>query len=190
VTDVSGSGNNGSVSGATRSAAGRYGGALSFDGVNDSVSIPDAASLDLTTNMTLSAWVRPATTSGWRTVILKERPGGLAYGLYTSGDVPRPQGWFTIGGGDQAVIGPTAIPVNTWHHLALTYNGAVIRLYLDGVEVIDQPQTGAVATSNNPLKIGGNAVWGEWFSGLIDEVRIYNRALTAADIQADMATPV
>ena len=82
---ASGSGNNGTVSGATRSATGRYGGALSFDGVNDSVSVPDAASLDLTNNMTLSAWVRPTGATGWRTVLMKERPGGRSYSLYALG---------------------------------------------------------------------------------------------------------
>ena len=82
ATDASGTGNNGTLSGATRSASGRFGGALSFDGTNDWVTVADAASLDLTNNMTLSAWVRPTGASGWRTVLLKERPGGLAYGLY------------------------------------------------------------------------------------------------------------
>ena len=81
VVDASGLGNNGTVSGATRSAAGRYGGALSFDGVNDSVSVPDAASLDLTNNMTLSAWVRPTGATGWRTVLMKERPGRVGLRL-------------------------------------------------------------------------------------------------------------
>jgi hypothetical protein len=40
------------------------------------------------------------------------------------------------------------------------------------------------------LRIGGNTIWSEWFSGLIDEVRVYNRALTGAEIQADMSTPL
>ena len=87
MTDASGSGNNGTLSGATRSTAGRYGGALSFDGTNDSVSVPDAASLDLTNNLTLSTWVRPTGATSWRTLVVKERPGGLSYGLYASGDI-------------------------------------------------------------------------------------------------------
>jgi hypothetical protein len=44
--------------------------------------------------------------------------------------------------------------------------------------------------SSNPLRVGGNAVWGEYFAGVIDEVRIYNRALSQAEVQADMTTPV
>lgn len=49
---------------------------------------------------------------------------------------------------------------------------------------------GAVAASTNPLRIGGNSVWGEFFSGLIDDVRIYNRVLTAAEITTDMNTAI
>jgi len=47
-----------------------------------------------------------------------------------------------------------------------------------------------MVTSTNPLRIGGNSIWGEFFAGLIDEVRVYNRVLTAAEIQADMNTPI
>ena len=47
-----------------------------------------------------------------------------------------------------------------------------------------------MAVSTGPLKLGGNAIWGEWFAGLMDDVRVYNRALTAAEIQTDMTSPV
>src|SRR5215204_190405 len=94
AADASGSGNVGPVSGETWSAAGRYGGALSFDGVNDVVNIADAASLDLTTGMTLEAWVRPSVQTGYRTVIQKDIPGELAYSLYGSGSTNRPQAYI------------------------------------------------------------------------------------------------
>src|SRR4051812_26230173 len=58
VSDASGNGNVGSISGATWSSSGKYGGALAFDGVNDSVAIPDSSSLDLTSGMTIEAWVK------------------------------------------------------------------------------------------------------------------------------------
>ena len=76
VLDASGNANNGTITGATRSAAGHSGGALSFDGVNDWVTVADANSLDLTSGMTLEAWVLPtALGTIWRTVIFKERTG-------------------------------------------------------------------------------------------------------------------
>jgi hypothetical protein len=58
------------------------------------------------------------------------------------------------------------------------------------VQVASQAQTGSMAASTAPLRIGGNGVWGEYFKGLIDDVRIYNRALTATEIQSDMNSPV
>ena len=70
----------GVVSGAVWSAAGRFGSALSFDGVNDWVTVPRRSSLDLTSGMTVEAWVRPTVSGGWRTVVVKERTGGLCTG--------------------------------------------------------------------------------------------------------------
>ncbi len=189
ATDVSGNGHTGTVNGPAR-VAGRYGQGLSFDGVNDLMTVADSALLDLTTGMTLSAWVRPTTTSGWRTVLLKEAPGTLAYSLYSSGDGVRPSGYVRVGGNDSAAIGPTALSTTAWSYLAVTYDGVTIRLYLNGTQVATQARTGAITTSANPLQIGGNNVWSEWFSGLIDEVRVYNRALTVAEITTDMNTPV
>ncbi|MDP9492145.1 MAG: hypothetical protein M3P42_08130, partial [Actinomycetota bacterium] len=70
--DVSGNGNAGTLSGPTRSAAGRFGAALSFDGTNDAVVVADSASLDLTSGMTVEAWVRPTVLgTKWRTVLAK-----------------------------------------------------------------------------------------------------------------------
>ena len=85
AADSSAAGNTGSVSGATWNAAGRYGSALSFDGVNDSVTTPDASSLDLTNAMTLEAWVRPSALGGWRTVVFKERPADRLRAVRRSG---------------------------------------------------------------------------------------------------------
>jgi hypothetical protein len=81
--------NPGTLNGPTRSASGRLGSALSFDGVNDRVDVADSNSLDVTTGMTLEAWVLPA-AGGWWTAILKERPGGVAHAMYASTDTNGP----------------------------------------------------------------------------------------------------
>jgi chitodextrinase len=86
------------------------------------------------------------------------------------------------------LYGPTALTANTWAHLAATYDRATMRLYVNGVQVASRAQTGAIATSTNPLQIGGDSIYGQYFAGRIDEVRIYNRALSAAEIQSDMNT--
>ncbi len=189
VSDASGNGNTGTISDGTWVTDGRFGGALAFDGANDMVTVADVAALDLTDAMTLEAWVYPTALSGWRTVMLKEASNDLAYALYAHDNAPRSAGYASIGG-STSVQGADTLPLNTWTHLALTYDGAVLRLYENGVEVGTQSVAGAIATSSGPLQIGGNAVWGEYFSGRIDEVRIYSRALTSTEIQSDMTVPV
>jgi hypothetical protein len=190
VADTTGNGRTGTITGATWSTAGRTGGAMSFDGSGDYVTVADANSLDLTTGMTLQAWVRPSALSGWRTVILKERTGGLAYALYAHDNAPRPAAYINIGGTDRDALGAAQLPLNTWTHLATTYDGTTLRIYVNGTQVGSRAQTGAIGVSTSPLRIGGNVVWGEYFTGLIDDVRVHNRALTAAEIQALMSQPV
>ena len=187
--DASGQGNTGTLSNATWNTAGKYGSALSFNGTSAWVTIADTASLNLTTGMTLEAWVRPTSGSGWRSAILKEAPNSLAWALYTANNGSRPVGYAHVNS-DVAAAGTSAVPLNAWTHLALTFDGAALRLYMNGTLVSTTALNGAMATSTNALRIGGNSVWGEYFKGLIDEVRIYNRALAAAEIQVDMATPI
>ena len=183
--DSSGLGNVGTLSGPVRTT-GRYGGGLQFDGVNDWVTVADASSLDLTTGMTLEAWVRPAALGTvWRTAVIKEQPGQLAYALYAGTDnASRPSGHVFVNG-DRALLGPSALPLNTWSHLAATWDGLLLRMYVNGAQVSSSALTGTATTSSSPLRIGGNAVWPEWFNGVIDEVRVYNRALSAAEIAGD-----
>ncbi len=193
--DASPAANNGTLSGATR-VAGRTGsgGALSFDGDNDWVTVADSPSLDVTTALTLEAWVRPSALGGWRSVLMKERAGGLAYSLYADNGVDGSQPAGTIFFGalpDQSVRGTSPLALNVWTHLAVTYDGTTMRLYVNGVLTAAQPQTGSVTTTARPFRIGGNGVWSdEFFSGLIDDVRVYSRALSAAEIQTDMNTPI
>ena len=185
--DASGRGHTGTISGATWEPAGKYGSALSFNGLNAMVTVADTVALDLTT-MTLEAWVKPTTAplSGWRTLILKESPGALAYALYANDASQRPRIELSSGLSTSGAAGLST----AWTHLAGTHDGATLRLYVNGVQVSSIASPGSVAVSTGALRIGGNMVWNEWFDGLIDEVRIYNRALTATEIQSDMNTAV
>ena len=83
------------------------------------------------------------------------------------------------------------LPLNTWSHLATTYDGAYQRVYINGVQVASRAQTGAVTVSAKPLRTRGNTSWpNEWFGGRIDEVQVYSRALSLAEIQEAMTIPV
>jgi fibronectin type 3 domain-containing protein len=190
TADQSGRGNTGTLSNATWAATGKYGSALSFNGSNAFVSIADSSSLDLTAGMTLEGWVRPNTGGGFRTLVVKERPGDLVYGLYSNTDGNRPQSQVTIGGTARWIDGTAPVSAGVWTHVAGTYDGTTQRLYVNGAQVASLALSGSITTSTSPVKIGGNAIWSEWFTGLIDEVRIYSRALSPAEIQSDMSTSV
>jgi PKD repeat protein len=190
VADSSGKGNAGVASNATWTTAGRFGKALRFNGTSSWVTVSDSPSLDLTTGMTLEAWVYPeGSIGGWRNIMMKEQPGSDVYYIETvDGNMV---GDVFVSGSTHHIYSDNAIPLNTWTHLAATYDGTNLRIYINGSQATTyQRVAGAIQTSGSPLRIGGNAIWGEYFQGLIDEVRVYNKALTAAQIQSDMATSI
>jgi hypothetical protein len=185
VADTSGKGNTGTINGATWTTSGHSGAALTFNGTSSSVSIPNSSSLTLTSAMTLEAWVRPTALGGsWRTVLFKEQSAGMVYSLY-AGDGSRPRSQVNIGGEENAV-GAATLPVNTWTHIAGSYDGTTLRLYVNGALVSSTTVGGSIPSSTGPLRIGGNSIWSEWFAGTIDSVRVYSRALSQSEIQADM----
>jgi hypothetical protein len=187
VTDASGNNNTGTISGATRTTVGKFGGALVFNGTTARVTINDAPSLRLTTGITLEAWVFPtATLKGWRAIVDKNVDG---YYLMASSDQGNPAGGGTFTAGNQNTFGPSTLAVNVWTHLAATFDGVTVRLYVNGVQVASQAQTTPLTPTTGTLQIGADS-YGEFFAGRIDEVRVYNRALSQGEIQTDMNTTV
>lgn len=190
VADGSSNGNSGTVSGATWTTAGKYGKALSFNGVNALVVIPYSNSLNVNNAMTESAWVYPtASKTGWTTVLHRETD---AYYLHASSPdgamVPAAGGIFS--GTESYGAATGALPLNTWTYLAATYDGTNLKVYVNGVLSSTKAISGTIQNNSNPLRIGGNVPYGQFFEGRIDDVRVYNRALSLSEIQADMATPV
>jgi hypothetical protein len=187
--DSSGNGNNGTISGATWSTAGKFGNALVFNGTTAQVTVPDSTSLRLTTGMTLEAWVYPTKTpTGWRAIIDKNIDGYYLMAASSVNNRPAVGGNFVAG--NQNTVGPTALAANTWTHLASTFDGATVRLFVNGVQVASQAQSTQLAPTTGTLQIGADSYPAESFIGRIDEVRVYNRALSAAEIQSDMNTAV
>ncbi len=139
--------------------------------------------------MTLEAWVRPTTvTSAWRDVI--EKGNDNYYLMGTSSSAGTPVGAAIIGGTKAKAFGTSALVTGTFTHLAVTYDGTTVRFYVNGSLVATKTATGAISTSTGPLQIGGDSIYGQFFSGAIDEVRVYNTALTQGQILTDMATPI
>ena len=140
--------------------------------------------------MTLEAWVNPsAVSSAWRDVIYK---GNDNYWLEATSENSggMPAAGATLGSSDVDTLGTAALTANTWAFLTETYNGSTLALYMNGTLVSSLAHTGNIATSTDPLQIGGDSIYGQYFKGMIDNVRIYNTALTQAQIQTDMTTAV
>jgi hypothetical protein len=133
--------------------------------------------------------VNPSTvSSAWRDVIYKGNDN--YYLMATTTNSSLSAGGGTFGSTTVETVGTTALTANTWTHLATTYDGATLRLYVNGVQVSSLAKTGNLLTSTNPLEIGSDSIYGQYFAGTIDEVRVYNRALSAGEIQTDMNTAV
>ena len=189
VADASGNGNDGTVANATWAAVGEHGGALVFDGSSSLVTVPDSPSLRLSSAMTLEAWVDPASGSGSsRDLVYKGDDNYYLEASSAPGGVPAAGSSF--GGSYGEVYGSGALPTGVWTHLAVTYDGSTLRLYVNGTLVASNAHAGAMPGSSDPLQIGGDSLYGQFFQGMIDDVRVYNVALTPAQIQSDMATPV
>ena len=187
--DLSGNGNNGYIAPPTIwTGSGRWGGALAFGGSYSGVEVPGSSSLDLSTGMTLEAWVNPASLAS--VVLLKES----CYGLYPRMAWAGPGGVVFVGPEQFLYLpGGEPLPLNAWTHLATTYNGQTLNLYVNGVQVASGALAGTIAAAaSQPLLIGQSRSYGSWqdaFDGMIDEVRVYNRALSQAEIQNDMLPP-
>jgi PKD repeat protein len=195
--DLSGNGNNGTIANATW-ANGKYGGSLNFTGkTNSMVTVPSAASLNLTSGMTLEAWVYATKLSspdnGWCSAFSKGNVGSnndVSYALYAATGTATPPGvQVLVSGNDQGPNGTSKVPMSTWTFLAATYDGTTLSYYVNGKLVGSQTLKGSITTTGSALTIGGD--WsGEMFTGLIDNLRIYNTALSQSAIQADMSTPL
>ena len=188
--DMTGTAHDGAIEGAAW-ARGKYGGALEFDGeAEDLVTIPGTEDLQLE-EFTIEAWVRPSDTTLLAPVVAKLSDEDFGYALYAGGDsnAGRPEGYILDGKEiDAHAVDDEALPEHAWSHIAVTNDGNKIRLYVNG-ELEDTGWSSDVkAGGAGPLTIGGNEAFeaGEYFSGKIDEVRVYERALDAGDIVSDM----
>jgi|CXWL01.1.fsa_nt_gi hypothetical protein len=184
AADSSGSGNNGTLTNGPTWTAGRLGAALAFDGINDNVTIPHSTSLALTGAFSMAAWVNPAiSTTNFKSVMVKN----YTHFFYASSKGYCGNGAVLVGfvgsAGTKTACDPNPLPANAWTHLAATSDGSVLRLYRNGVLTSSAAVTGVPVTSTGTLQLGASR-FGEYFNGKLDEARVYNRALSAAEVLA------
>jgi len=192
VRDVSGQGNNGGLQNQnpTTTTIGKIGQGLNFDGVDDKINVGTGSSLNITTAITVNAWIYP-TSFGDRARIV-DRLGsnvgyiflldntnttaGLGFGVNAAGSISVDYGYAT-----------NVITLNRWQHIAVTYSGSgTLSFYVNGVKVTTAANmTQSIGSSaSTPLYIAGRFADSlRLFSGRMDEVRIYNRVLSPDEIQ-------
>ena len=182
--DTSGSGCNGTITAPTWTT-GKINGALSFNGGSSYVVTP-AVSLGIT--FSISAWVNPAASAetGYARIVETQYTTGLYLGTNASGTKYKfivNSGRGSAGGCGGAAYGCAegGSVTGGWHLLTATYNGASAILYVDGVEVATDTFT-ATASTNLPLYVGRYFQGGYGWNGAADDLRLYNRALTAAEV--------
>ncbi|MBA7660724.1 hypothetical protein ES703_68730 [subsurface metagenome] len=195
-------GNHGTLMGGAGFATGMVDQAFSFDGMDDFVSIADAPSLDLTTAITLDAWIRTTKSNAYQCIVGKFSGNALPYApgedaqrsymLYVHSSNSLAMIISTNGGqrpGDHAYVIGTIVPENTWVHVAGTYDGSSINIYLNGNPAGSVSYNQPAFVSTAPVRIGTYVQPGYSqsmlsFGGNIDEVEIFNRALSASEIDS------
>ena len=189
AVDTSGNNFNGSLlNGAAWTAAGKYDKGINFDGSNDQVSVANNDTLKITSNITLEAWARAnGTFSGHKHIVGKNY---YEISINRSGAGFKASMDARINGTWRKAQTSGNLNLNQWYHLAGTYDGTTIKLYVDGVQAATFSTTGNIDQTNNPLRIGTANASGDFFKGTVDEVRLYNRVLNQSEIQTDMNAPI
>lgn len=188
AVDASGHANDGTLTGGATWSVGQSANAVNLDGVDDRIELPGAASLHLRNRLTLAAWVRLDTIDAGDGILVKGS-SAIPYGLqleangrlrFTANAGAPPGG---VGGGSWSST--LAVATGSWHHVAVTYDGTRIRFYLDGALDPVQPAAalrfGRVAAG---AFAGADPLAAAYLDGALDDLRIYNWALSGPEIDA------
>lgn len=153
---------------------------VKFDGGGDYVQIPDNSSMDPASDISISFWMNPDTvTNGFQHIVFKQGPVVTSYGVWLNGD------HIYMEDNDNSVRGlnsNAAVTAGAWHYITVTYDGTTQSLYIDGVLDNSQSIPGITLTyTNSPVKVGSGD-YNNPFAGYVDDLRIYNRALTSTEV--------
>lgn len=161
----------------------KVGNCLYFNASNSNyVNVPATSTLNFASNgtFTISVWVNPDTlSSSWRRGIIVQENylnSGFRLGFYNGG---APMFWTTQSGGTLQLTSPKPLTSGQWNSVVVTFDNKNASLYLNGTQVATS--TGTYVAGSNAVRIG--AAVSEYYSGLMDDVRIYNRALSGSEIQ-------
>ena len=188
LNDGSGNGNHGTHQGTPQWVQGVAGNALQFNGSTDYVEIADAPSLDMTNAITIAAWVKANSFGDWRGFVTKGIENSpYAMQMWGDGSLRFAWNWGTAATGavgSGLVNSQGKMPLDEWAHVAVTYEGSTLGFYLHGGLDTQETDVSLVfGTSDESLILGVDFPGGdEYFEGVMDEVRIYNRALPPGEV--------
>jgi len=192
TADQSGYGDDGVNSGATLTSGqnGQANGAYSFDGASSQIVVADAPQLDMTGAQTISVWINPSSNAAIiKGILSKDISGGLSNPAYSlqltaSGNLIS-YNTTNASNSYQSIASNAVATTGSWTLLTGVYNGTTMYLYINGVlygSTVTQTNVGATSA---PLRIGQQKNGsGRWFNGSIDDVRVYNRALSSSEVAA------
>ncbi|QIX60833.1 T9SS type A sorting domain-containing protein [Hymenobacter sp. BT18] len=162
------------------------GSALQFDGTDDFARVAHDAALDISSAITIEAWLNASASTAYnvQNVVCKS-----SFSQNTGYIFPRTDNnwsdlvfYLHLNGAWRIFSVPYSQYRGAWHHLAATYDGQRVKLFIDGVKRLDQAQTGTIATNSNPLSVGTQPGYGEFLKGQADEIRVWNIARSEADL--------
>ena len=194
VKDSSGNNHDGEAFN-TNWVEGIFGKALEFEGNSDSmVKIPHFDGLNLEV-FTVAAWIKVSELGGYQCIVAKDGndPGGTlrTYGMFVIQDQAAIHYSFRDAAGThQTTNGTAAAADGEWRHVAMAYDGAMIRGYVDAVLDIERPFSGPPITNDGPLTVGSDEVGNYFLKGIIDEVYVINSVLDEKDIAQLMSEQI
>jgi hypothetical protein len=192
ANDDSGNGNNGTVSGAilTTDRFGNLNSAYNFNGVNNFISVPSNPSISPSNSITLSCWVYVNSSNAWNQFVIKRFSDNISpFNSYIIAENNNGQGNsenYTSGinflNNSVSLNDNNSLPINLWYNYVLVYDGSMMKLYRNGILVNSISASGEISYTNLPLYFGSTGVVGQCLNGKLDDIGIWNRALTQQEI--------
>jgi hypothetical protein len=181
--------NNGTIVNATWTTQGYAGGGLSFNGSSSYVEIPHASTFNLASTISIVAWIKADTIGDRQVIVSKTASGNNAWLLeinpvdFNDGIINFYLNTGASAGGGSNLGSKTAVSKSSWQHLAAVYDGKNRIIYLNGNADQTAAHTGKIHTNSLSIRIGSWSSGGRFFKGTIDEVAIFDSALSAAEVK-------